>query len=124
MVNTNLKLGYYFSSVDKKLYGPFSSLKECEKHDYINIWKLEKTKVKDSKVNKITIDFLNTTIKIEGEKNCAVNFIGKTYGVGTYEFQRDQWERVVAEAKKACSNIVYKGLPEIEGEYLNEVLHL
>ena len=124
MANINLKLGYYFSDSNNKLYGPFTSIKDCEKHDYERIWKLEKSRIKDSKVTRIIINFKLSQVTIVGEKNCSVSILGQEIGAGTFKFPSESWERVIAESKKACDKIVFKGVPTIGGEYLNEVLHL
>ena len=65
----SFKLGYYCEDDDYNLYGPYKSVKECEKYNYKNIWQLVKTSNKDSRINKITLDFTSNTLTIEGGEN-------------------------------------------------------
>ena len=119
-----LQLGFYCEDDEFKLYGPFKSMKECEKYDYTNIWELKKVRPKDCKISKILIDFYKSEITIEGEPNASIQILTDVLGVGTHSFSMDIWELVVAKAKEACNNIVYDGFPTTKGEYLNEMLHL
>lgn len=119
-----LQVGFYCEDDNYKLYGPFKSMKECEQYDYSFIWELKKIRPKDCKINKITIDFFNSNITIEGEKNASIKILDKVLGNGTYKFNMESWEFIVAKAKEVCNNVEYVGLPTIKGEYLNEMLHL
>ena len=119
-----IQLGFYCEDDEYKLYGPFKSMKDCEKYDYSFIWELKKIAEKDKKINKITVDFTSSTLTIEGEKNCSIKILDKVLGNGVHSFAPDSWQVVLGICKAACANTFITGKPTIEGEYLNEVLHL
>lgn len=124
MVDTNMKLGFYCEDEEYNLYGPFKSMKDCEKYNYTYIWELKKIADKDSNINKITINFESNTLTIEGGKNCNIKLLDKTVGNGVHSFLPESWEFILAKAKENCKDVVIIGHPQIEGDFLNEMLHL
>lgn len=120
----SFKLGYYCEDDDYNLYGPYKSVKECEKYNYKNIWQLVKTSDKASRINKITLDFTSNTLTIEGGEKCNIKILDKELGNGVYSFVPDSWEVVLAKSKEACDDVVIIGSPDIKGECLDEMLHM
>lgn len=125
MVNVkDIRLGYYCEDDEMNLYGPFQTIKECEEYDYTYVWKLEKIADKDSKINKITIDFETNKLNIDGEKNASIKILDKVLGVGVHSFLPDSWQVVLGICKGACKNIELIGTPCITGECLDEMLYM
>lgn len=122
--DTNLKLGYYCEDSEYKLYGPFKTVKECEKYDYTNIWQLVKVADKLSKINSITVNFKDNTLTIDGGENCNIKILDKEIGNGVHCFLPESWELILSKAYEACTNVTIVGQPTIEGECLDEVLYM
>lgn len=120
----DIRLGFYCEDDNTNLYGPFKSLKEAEKYNYSFIWELKKIAEKDTRINKITIDFESNTLTIKGEKNCSIKILDKCIGNGVHSFLPESWELVLAKCKESCADVETIGTPPVEGEYLNEMLHL
>lgn len=120
----DIRLGFYCEDDNMNLYGPFKSLKEAEKYNYSFIWELKKIAEKDTKINKITIDFESNTLTIEGDKNCSIKILDKCIGNGVHSFLPESWELVLAKCNESCADVKTIGTPPVEGEYLNEMLHL
>lgn len=119
-----IQLGFYCEDDEYKLYGPFKTQKDCERYDYKYIWELKKIAEKDKKINSITVDFNTNTLGINGEQNCSIKVLDKVLGNGVHSFDKECWQVILSKAKESCSNVTIIGQPFIEGEYLNEVLHL
>ena len=124
MADTNLKLGIYCEDENYNLYGPFKTMKEAEAYNYSYIWELKKIADKDSKINKIVVDFESNTLTIDGNKNCSIKILDKTIGNGVHCFLPESWELILSKAYEACANVETIGTPPVEGEYINEVLYL
>lgn len=120
----DIRLGFYCEDDNTNLYGPFKSLKEAEQYNYSFIWELKKIAEKDTKINKIVIDFESNTLTIKGEKNCSIKILDKTLGNGVHSFLPEYWELVLGKSKDSCADVETIGTPPVEGEYLNEMLHL
>lgn len=123
-IDNKLKLGYYCEDDDYKLYGPFKTVKDCERYNYVNIWQLVKTADKLSRINHITVDFSTNTLTIEGGKNCNIKILDKDIGNGVHSFLPESWELILAKARESCTDVEIIGNPPIEGECLDEMLYL
>lgn len=87
-----------------------------------------KTKIhKKKSVNKITLDFTKNIIIIDGDEGAEAVLNKVTYTVGTNlipveEFE--DWEVLVEDSFKLCKNTTIIGNPPVEGECLDEMLHM
>lgn len=125
MANTkDIRLGYYCEDDDMNLFGPFTTIKECEEYDYSYIWKLEKIADKDCNINSIAIDFSSNTLTIEGGKNSSIKVLDKEMVNGVNYFEPETWRTVLSISKDACKNVTVTGTPKIEGECLDEMLYM
>lgn len=125
MANTkDIRLGYYCEDDDMNLFGPFTTIKECEEYGYSYIWKLEKIADKDCNINSIAIDFSSNTLTIEGGKNSSIKVLDKEMVNGVNYFEPETWRTVLSISKDVCKNVIVTGTPKIEGECLDEMLYM
>lgn len=123
-IENSLKLGYYCEDADYKLYGPFKTVKDCERYDYVNIWQLVKVADKLCKINHITVNFNDNTLTIEGGEKCNIKILDKDIGNGVHSFLPESWELILAKVNEACQDVTIIGQPTIDGECLDEVLYM
>lgn len=87
-----------------------------------------KTKVhKKKSVNEITLDFTQNLIIIEGDEGAEAVLNKVTYPVGTNAMpveESEDWEVLVEDSFKLCKNTTIIGNPPVEGECLDEMLHM
>lgn len=87
-----------------------------------------KTKThKKKSVNKITLDFTNNIIIIEGDEGAEAALNKVTYPVGTNVMSVEEfedWEVLVEDSFKICKSTTIIGNPPVEGECLDEMLHM
>lgn len=87
-----------------------------------------KTKThKKKSVNKITLDFTQNLIIIEGDEGAEAVLNKVTYPIGTNVIpveEFEDWEVLVEDSFKICKNTTIIGNPPVEGECLDEMLHM
>lgn len=116
-----LDKGFYCEDEYGNFYGPYKTIKEARTVEHLYIWELKEINNNASKVNKIEIDFDSNTLTVDGG---SLTILNKTLDTGTHTFASELWELVLSKSYEACDNVSVKGKPQIEGEYLNEMLHL
>lgn len=108
---------YIYSSSTKKVLGPFISRKEAEAvfEEGDNLLLALACKPAES-CTQATIDFNKNTLTIKGTF--------KTYKTGTYEIPDSMLSTILTELHSVCKNVTVVGVPPLEGECLDEMLHM
>ena len=78
-------------------------------------------------VNKITLDFTQNLIIIEGDEGAEAVLNKVTYPVGTNVIpieEFEDWEALVEDSFKLCKSTTIIGNPPVEGECLDEMLYM
>ena len=124
---------YYLSDYAGNIAGPYESVQEANRFAvdgdvflYTIPFKSKESKPK-KKIEKISLDFKNKKIIITGDEGAEVTLNKVVYDLGETSVDDEElkeWETLLTDATKVCSNITFIGLPPVEGEYLNEMLHL
>ena len=87
-----------------------------------------KTKThKKKSVNKITLDFTKSIIIIEGDAGAEAVLNKVPYPVGTNVMpveEFEDWEALVEDSFNICKSTTIIGNPPVEGECLDEMLHM
>lgn len=109
--------------------GPYKTTIEAQKYtvegDTIIIALASKKEIKESSIDKITIDFKKDTVYTEStDKEAKVSLGGFNYGVGTYELSYKSLDYFMSDVYRLIKNVKVIGTPKIEGEDLNALLHM
>ena len=126
---------YYIADYAGNVLGPYASrdaaIEDSVVSDTILIALTPdflKTKThKKKSVNKITLDFTKNIIIIEGDEGAEAVLNKVTYPVGTNAMpveEFEDWEVLVEDSFKICKNTAIIGNPPVEGECLDEMLHM
>ena len=87
-----------------------------------------KTKThKNKSVNKITLDFTKNIIIIEGDAGteAVLNKVSYPVGINVMPVEEfEDWEALVEDSFKICKSTTIIGNPPVEGECLDEMLHM
>lgn len=124
---------YYLSDYAGNIAGPYESVQEANRFAvdgdvflYTIPFKSKESKPK-KKIEKISLDFKNKKIIITGDEGAEVTLNKVVYDLGETSVDDEElkeWGTLLTDATKVCSNITFIGRPPVEGEYLNEMLHL
>lgn len=109
--------------------GPYKTTVEAQKYtvegDTIIIALASKKEIKESSIDRITIDFKKDTVYTEStDKEAKVSLGGFNYGVGTYELSYKSLDYFMSDVYRLIKNVKVIGTPKIEGEDLNALLHM
>lgn len=127
------KAGYYYlADYVGNVSGPYASrdaaIEESVAGDTVLIALTPdfiKTKShKKKSVNKITLDFIKNVAIIEGDNGAEAVLNKVTYPVGESLLQFEDWEKMVEDSFKLCKDTIIVGTPPVEGECLDEMLHM
>lgn len=75
-----------------------------------------KTATHKKTVNKIIIDFDKKLLTIDGEPVTLYNVEYDTGETELDDYDLKDWDKLLADARKICSDVVVKGTPPIDGE--------
>lgn len=124
---------YYLSDYAGNIAGPYESVQEANSFAvagdvvlYTIPFKSKESKPK-KKIEKISLDFKNKKVIITGDEGAEVTLNKVVYDLGETSVDDEElkeWETLLTDAAKVCKSITFVGRPPVEGEYLNEMLHL
>ena len=124
---------YYLSDYAGNITGPYNSVQEANSFAFVDDIVLytipfrSKESKHKKKIKNISLDFKNKKIIITGDEDTEVTLNKVVYDLGETSVDDEElkeWEALLTDAAKVCKSITFVGRPPIEGEYLNEMLHL